>query len=332
MNDRKNGGSSVPSSSWWCLLIDRLPNELLWKILLFYSYTTTVAGFKKYYGRSRINTNYIARVNKLWRAIALAIPSLWSKIYVRVASFSDGPSLEALLDRRIELAKDALLDICVLFSEQTVSWAEDGYEEYNKDSDEDSYEDLFKPHSALPVLTKLSQHAPRWKSAVLQLPGSRELDHTMFPSSFPLLQELEMRYLPRNDKRADPQCPRFYAPLLRKVGMERFSYSGHFGSSEFDEITLTWVFPDTVANYLENASSDCNAQVFTMYTPYINYGPTTVTSYLKALSVTQIDDASECYDAHGELFAYLTLPNVEKLVFIDQRTGRADYLKPHQNK
>ncbi|KAF9072568.1 hypothetical protein BDP27DRAFT_397108 [Rhodocollybia butyracea] len=310
--------------------IDRLPNEILWKILLFYGYTTTVAGFQGYYGtRSRINTNRIILVNKHWQAIALAIPSLWSKIYVRVASFSHGPSLEALVDRRIELSKDAPLEICVLFSERTVRWSGDNYEEYSDDSNEDSIEGSEKPQAALPVLAKLFQHAHRWKSAVLQLPASRELDHTKFPDTFPLLQELEMRCLPRNDVGTD-HCPAFYAPLLRKFTMEKFSFGGNFGSSKLSEITLTWVLPDTVASFLEHASSDCNAQVFTVFTPHTDYGSTTVTSHLKALSVIQIDD-DKYYDVHGELFEYLTLPNVEKLVFIDQRTGRADYVKPHES-
>jgi hypothetical protein len=116
------------------------------------------------------------------------------------------------VDRRLELSKDAPLDICVLFSEYTRDWDEDG------GSDEDSDE----PQGALPVLEKLFQHAHRWQRAVFQLPESSELDHTEFPNTFPLLQELEIRCLPREDAGTDPS-PAFYAPLLRSLRWKSLS-------------------------------------------------------------------------------------------------------------
>ncbi|KAF9072567.1 hypothetical protein BDP27DRAFT_1320181 [Rhodocollybia butyracea] len=313
--------------------IDRLQNEILWEIFLFYSSTTTVAVFENYgrsqnsrsrfenNGPSRINTNYIARVNKRWNTIALAIPSLWSKIYISIQAFSHGRSLEAFLDHRLKLSKDAPLDICVLFSNNAAD-----HNEYNGgDSDGDSDEDSDK---AFPVLAKLFQHAHRWRSAVLQLPD--ELVDIKFPDTFLILQELEMRCASRIDASPYP-CPISRAPLLRKLATYMFSFGGSCGSSHLDEITLTWVIPDAVLGFLEDASPDCNAKVFTMYTPEIDeYAMPATTSRLKSLSFIQREDKEDYSDVHADLFKSLTLPNIEELVFIDERTGRANRFKPSE--
>ncbi|KAF9072566.1 hypothetical protein BDP27DRAFT_397092 [Rhodocollybia butyracea] len=249
--------------------IDRLQTEILCEIFLFSSSTITAADFEREYIQSRIITDptSLTFVNKRWNAIALAMPSLWSKIYVSIQSFSHGSLLEFFVDHRLKLSKNAPLDICVLFSEDTVKdWDRDRdrYRGGDSDSDEDygasngdygasnecgvwedyesSDEDSDTPQVALPILAKLFQHAHRWKSAILQLPESREFDHTEFPDTFPLLQELEMRWV---SCEATEHCPSFHAPLLRKFTMEKFMFDEHFGCSHLNEITLSWVSPNS---------------------------------------------------------------------------------------
>ncbi|KAF9072573.1 hypothetical protein BDP27DRAFT_397196 [Rhodocollybia butyracea] len=135
-----------------------------------------------------------------------------------------------------------------------------------------------------------------------------------------------MRCLPSENLMTYSPCPSFRAPLLRKFTMEGFSFGGIFGSSrlsKLNEINLTWVSPDTVTSFLKGASSECSATVSTISTPgelwtrapgrYM--GRAKVTSQLKALSVIQMH---EDYDEPlSDVLDYLTLPNAEKLVFID---------------
>ncbi|KAJ3849036.1 hypothetical protein EV368DRAFT_67773 [Lentinula lateritia] len=306
--------------------INRLSNDLLLEILRHSCDSRTAEGFKRTCRYPDFDANFlsVSFVNKRWRSIILSTPSLWGKIYVALDSMSPEktpPSINSLVDLYLERSKGAALDICVLYSEYGVEDDED--EDYNSEQErEDDSDDEEGGNAGLlfPILPKLFQHAFRWRSAVLRLPQSRALDNVRVPSDFPVLQKLDIECVPAPDMDAgSTSFPGFEAPLLKKLSVTKFAFGGDFGSTCLDDIALTWVTPTTAVDFLVNASSKCTANIHTLFSPYMNFGCSHVTSKLMALTVTATHEEDMDPDPVGNLLVCLTLPNVERLTFVDER-------------
>ncbi|KAJ4467692.1 hypothetical protein C8J55DRAFT_226087 [Lentinula edodes] len=297
--------------------INRLSNDLLLEILRHFCDSRTAERFKRTCSYPDFDANFLAVsfVNKRWRSIILATPSLWGKIYVAMDSISPEktpPFINSLIDLYLERSKGAALDICVLYSDYGV---ED--EDYNS---EQEGEEGGNAGLLFPVLPKLFQHACRWRSAVLRLPQSSVLDSMRIPSDFPVLQKLDIQCVPAPDMDAGTTSfPGFLSPLLRKLSVTKFAFEGDFGSTCLDDISLTWVTPATAVDFFENASTKCTANIHTLFSPYRYFGSSHVTSKLMALTVTATREENMAPDPLGNLLDCLTLPNVEKLTFVDER-------------
>ncbi|KAE9401317.1 hypothetical protein BT96DRAFT_1018266 [Gymnopus androsaceus JB14] len=275
--------------------IDRVPDEILLEIFRFSNTRTPREFERKTVSHFNIDSAVLSLVTARWPKV----PS----------------SVEAFVKLYLERSKDAALDICILFSEDCVF---DNYSEVESEEEHDHNDDAedSPARSSLPILSILLQHAHRWRTAVMQLPESVG-GNTTFPSAFPSLEELDVRCMPENDA-GMVWCPTFHAPLLRKLSVEKFCYGGKFGSSCLDYMSLTWITPDTVTTFLEEVSVQCIVEIFTVFTPYTNYGTAEVTSPLKALSITATGEDEDQGEALATLLTSLTLPNMEKLTLINE--------------
>ncbi|KAJ3927630.1 MAG: hypothetical protein NXY57DRAFT_600986 [Lentinula lateritia] len=141
------------------------------------------------------------------------------------------------------------------------------------------------------------------------------------PSDFPVLQKLDIQCVPAPDMAGTTSFPGFLSPLLRKLSVTKFAFEGDFGSTCLDDISLTWVTPATAVDFFENASPKCTANIHTLFSPYRYFGSSHVTSKLMALTVTATHEEDMDPDPLGNLLDCLTLPNVEKLTFVDERNN-----------
>ncbi|KIK50168.1 hypothetical protein GYMLUDRAFT_253220 [Collybiopsis luxurians FD-317 M1] len=285
--------------------IDRLPVELLLEVFSL-SNTFNPIEDEDFSEESptQINRNAVAlsHVNSRWRLVSLSTPSLWSTFDISLSSTSWDKvpvSLPMLIAVHLERSKNAVLDIRVAFDRNNVNYAR-----------------------SFPILPRLFKEAHRWRSSVLVLPESQELISTIFPTTFPLLHELHMRLLPLDDV-GSCRAPVFHAAALRTLSISMFGYGGDYNLNCLCDVTLTWVSPNIAARFLDNVPSHCSAKIVTLVaSPHSSYDACEVTSALSALSITATEN-NLANDEHAlaNLLRSLTLPNVERLEFIDEGHG-----------
>ncbi|KIK58125.1 hypothetical protein GYMLUDRAFT_45676 [Collybiopsis luxurians FD-317 M1] len=281
--------------------INRLRSEILLEVFRFSNAFKAVED-RNFDEKSstQINNNAVvlSHADSHWRSITLSTPSLWCTFDISLPSTSPDEvpnSLTLLIELHLERSKNAALDIRVAFSPDNVDYG-----------------------TSFPILPQLFRQAHRWRTAVLVLPDSKELENTAFPKTFPLLQELDIRML---DIYEDGHCsaPVFRAPVLRKLAVSMFEYGGDYGSSCLREVILSWMSPDVVAEFLKDVPEQCHVHIFTLFTPDSSPGLCEVTSTLKTLSITATDNILPSdEDALNNLLQSLTLLNVEGLEFADK--------------
>ncbi|KIK58126.1 hypothetical protein GYMLUDRAFT_60952 [Collybiopsis luxurians FD-317 M1] len=321
--------------------INRIQSEILLKIFRFCS-TITASEFEQGPQPSfHAQSLALSHVNKRWRRIALSASSLWSTIYLGFDSASLRQPIwcatKTLVELYLERSREATLDICVLLSDYSLPKSGEGkYRGKRKDDEPDTGPDLCLKGGVdpVPLLPLFFKHAARWRSAVLQISWDG-WSGLIFPSTFPVLEKLDIRCISRSTDDFDRQTIFFipkafrHAPLLRKLSIENFAFKSDFKCVRgFDEINLFSVDTKSALQSLRYASHQCKTRIHIIsHSDNDKPSPLPRTeSWTKTFSLSVNDDAGIL----PSLMAALMLLNIESIEF--NTAPGIDSSNPNNNK